>query len=172
MSRKNVAMSRAMKIVHQHATTILLLVLTLVYASEISSVRSLFDEGFVSTRFLPSLLVGVALVAIAVIALRDLRAASQVDDAPAQSLLQHVKPLGLFAVVLGYIALFRPLGFFATTFAFSLCCLWLFDYAAQQESLGRRLRANLVAAIAITGVAYLLFAVAFGARLPLLPELG
>lgn len=165
-------MSRATAFIARHATTALLLALTLIYVSEISSIKSQFDEGFVSTRFLPRLLAGVALGAIAVIAWREERASRPDGDDTADGFSLHAKPLGLFLGVLGYIALFQPLGFVLSTIALSLSTLWLFDFAAERSSLLVRILHNLLWAAVLTGLAYLLFSVAFGARLPLFPELG
>lgn len=165
-------MPRANSIARKHAVTIVLLVLTLIYASEISSIRSLFDEGFVSTRFLPKLLVWIAIGALTVIALRDARASSGEKDDLDSSWTSHVKPLVLLGVVFCYIALFRPAGFILTTIALAMSCLWLFDFASSEQRKSARIAKNLIAALIITALAYLLFAVAFGTRLPLLPELN
>lgn len=159
----------------RHTISALLLALTLIYASGISSIRSLFAEGFVSTQFLPQVLVAIALVAILAIAWRDERAAKQAseDDNPvSQSPGALGKPFLLFVAILGYIAVFRPLGFFFSTIALSLCCLWLFNYASEARTILHRIGRCLLIATFITGLAYMLFAVAFGARLPLFPGSG
>ena len=165
-------MSRVRAILGRHAATIGLLTLVLIYASEISSVRSLFDEGFVSTRFLPKLLVGIALFALLAIAWRDEKAAKSAQKPPPTRLLETARPLALFVMIVAYIAVFRPLGFFPATIALSLGCLWVFDFAVDQPNLGARLLRSGLAACVIAALAYFLFAVAFGARLPMLPDFG
>jgi len=163
-------MSRVRAVIGKHAATAFLLALVLIYASEISSIRSLFDEGFVSTRFLPKLLVGVALGAIIWIAVRDARSepANEAEtDAAAPP--GHGKPILLFGVIIGYIALFQPIGFVLSTVALSICCLWMFDFGANRSTLLSRILLTVFAASVLTGLAYLLFSIAFGARLPLFP---
>lgn len=149
-----------------------LLVLTLVYASGISSIKSLFDEGFVSTRFLPQSLVVIALCTLAVIAWRDLKSADVAEpdgDGSEDTLSNHVKPYVLLVAILIYIAAFKPVGFIMSTTALSYCCLWMFDYAVEKADRFYRFGLRMFVSLVVTGLAYLLFAVAFGTRLPLLP---
>lgn len=160
-------MSKQPSLIRRLALPAGLAAMTAVYAAEIPNVRSLFGEGFVDTRFLPKVLVIIAACALVAIVWREIRAgaAAAPDEAGAEdgSRFDAFKPFILFAALLAYIAAFRPLGFLACNIGLSVLILWLFGYGA-----GRPL-VRVAAALGITGAAYLLFAVAFGTRLPLLP---
>ena len=69
----------------------------------------------------------------------------------------------LFAAILAYIAAFKPVGFLISNMALGLLILWLFEFGVGRPVV------RVAAAAAVTAVAYLLFAVAFGTRLALLP---
>lgn len=140
-----------------------LLALVLIYAAGIPDVRSQFDEGLIGTRSLPKGLVVLALACLGVILLREARAPA--PETP-EDQTGAWKPYGLFAAILAYVALFKPVGFVLTTAGLCLIIMWLFEYET-----GRPLRRILAAGV-ITGLAYLLFAVAFGTRLALWPGMG
>ncbi len=149
--------------------------LAILYGVGIPQIRSQFDEGIVGPRFLPILLVIIALGCVAVIIGRAWRRPAAASDAgpasapappvPAQRFRDAVKPYLLLGAILLYIALFKPLGFLLTTFGLGYAILTLFSYAQ-----GRLLR-RAGMALAITLGSYGLFMLAFGARLPLFPEL-
>ncbi|UOM33512.1 tripartite tricarboxylate transporter TctB family protein [Acuticoccus sp. I52.16.1] len=140
-----------------------------VYAAGIPSVRTLFGKGFVDTRFLPKILVAIAAGALLAIIVREVRTwlaerAVPADDAPAEpGGFEAVKPFVLFAAILAYIAAFKPVGFLISNMALGLLILWLFEFGVGRPVV------RVAAAAAVTAVAYLLFAVAFGTRLALLP---
>lgn len=140
-----------------------LLGLTLVYASGIFNIRSQFEEGFVSVTFLPKVLVVIALLAIGAIVNSEVRSARPQAKDTESTLLDRAKPFLLFCAILGYIAAFRPIGFLISTTMLAYVCLWLFNYARGQVWL------RVLVSSAITTLAYLLFAVAFGTRLALFP---
>lgn len=164
-------MSQHVKKLWKLALPLGLLALVLIYAAGISDVRSQLDEGFVGTRFLPKGLVMVALACLAAILLREWRgtstphAADDIGDHDTAEEPQALayKPYALFVAILAYVGLFKPMGFVLTTAALCLAIMWLFDYEN-----GRPLR-RLLGTVVITGLAYLLFAVAFGTRLDLWP---
>lgn len=163
-------MSKFLKLARLHGLSLGLITLTTIYAFGIPSIRSLFDEGLVGTQFLPQLLVLITLVSLAFVVLRDYKTAHKLDqgddgaaNASQFSLKQAIKPIALFVSTLAYIALFKPTGFVIATFAYSFCVLSLFSHASNQ------LHLRALIAAAITGLAYLLFAVAFGTHLNIYP---
>jgi len=158
-------MSKQQSLLRRLALPAALAAMTAIYAAEIPNVRTLFGEGFVDTRFLPKVLVIIAACALVAIVWREIRAGAAEATADEGDRFDAFKPFILFAGLLAYIAAFRPLGFLACNVGLSVLILWLFGYGA-----GRPLVRG-AAALGITALAYLLFAVAFGTRLELVPGL-
>lgn len=159
-------MSKFIVFTRQHGLSLGLIVLTIIYASGIPSIKSLFDEGLVGTKFLPQLLVVITLFCLVIIMLRDIRTADksiEASEETARKVEGSAKPLALFVATLAYIALFKAAGFLIATFLFATCVLCLFSHT------NKSLAARALIAAAITGLAYLLFAVAFGTHLNIYP---
>lgn len=161
-------MSKLTKFARHHGLSAGLVILTILYAFGIPNIRSLFDEGLVGTQFLPQLLVVITLICLAVIVLRDMKTAEEKDEDGETTFGKEIikdklKPIALFVATLGYIALFKPAGFVIATFLYSNCILWLFSHANNQ------LLVRALIGATITGLAYLLFAVAFGTHLNIYP---
>lgn len=161
-------MSKITKFVRHHGLSVGLLILTILYALGIPNIRSLFDEGLIGTQFLPQLLVIITITCLAIIIFRDMKTAERSDEDGEDTLdkdniKEKLKPIALFLATLGYIALFKPAGFVIATFLYSNCILWLFSHANNQFLVRALIGAT------ITGLAYLLFAVAFGTHLNIYP---
>lgn len=156
-------MSKIKNLTRQHGLSLGLLVFTTIYASGIPRIRSLFDEGSVGTKFLPQLLVFITLSCLVIIILRDMKTADGAREEELQKAGSSAKPLVLFGATLAYIALFKSAGFLIATFLFSYSVLCLFSHS------NKKLIVRASIAAAITGLAYLLFAVAFGTHLNIYP---
>lgn len=146
-----------------------LLALTGIYAFGIPGIKSQFDEGVVGPQFLPLLLVFCALLALMAIFYRSLSEIRQSGEGACQDegvdRMSALRPFMVFLVILAYVAAFKPAGFVISTLGLAFGILWIFEYAAQNIML------RLAVSVLLTGLAYILFAVAFGTRLPLFPGL-
>ncbi|SMX31088.1 tripartite tricarboxylate transporter TctB family protein [Actibacterium lipolyticum] len=142
--------------------------LTVVYAFGVLNIRSQFDEGLVGPQFLPTVLVLLSLAMCAVIALRDIRkldtSSEPAQQADADTRALQLRTAGLFVAIVAFIATFKPLGYAASTTAFSWVVLWLFSFGVGQPAL------RAAVAVAVSAAGYALFALAFGAHIPLGPE--
>lgn len=158
-----IIVSKVTNFARHHGLSLGLLILTAIYAFGIPQIRSLFDEGLVGTRFLPQLLVIITISCLVLIMLRDMKKASISNEQISESARGNAKPIILFIATLVYIALFKSAGFLIATFLFSFSVLWLFSHASE------KLLARALIAASISGLAYLLFAVAFGTHLNIFP---
>ncbi|MBU2960803.1 tripartite tricarboxylate transporter TctB family protein [Citreicella sp. C3M06] len=134
------------------------LIVTTVYLAAAFDIRSQFaGAGEMSPRSVPILMACLMYVALAAVFIAEFRSPTQ--DGPVRELL---RPLLVIVATAGYIALFRPLGYWLATLVFTSALFAIFHF---------QLRRPLVFAfyaIAVTALFYGLFAGIFGVRLPTL----
>lgn len=135
-----------------------LFIVTTIYLAASFDIRTQFTgDGEMSPRSMPILTALMMYAALAVVLVKELR--QPTSDAPHGNLL---RPALVIAATIGYIALFRPLGYVLATLAYSAALFVIFDYQT------RRPLMFALAAIGVTAVFYGLFAGIFGVRLPTL----
>lgn len=147
-----------------------LLIITTIYLATALQITPQFDEGLVGPSFVPilaSLLMYLALFFVFRDALKTptpaVEAAEGGDEAQEKpSLAAPIKIV--FATGL-YIAVFKTVGYPIATFLYVYALLYLFKL----ENAGQVRR--IIYSVIITGVFYVLFAVIFQVRLPLLEGL-
>lgn len=136
-----------------------LMLLTTVYLAAASQIRVQFSEGLVGPKFLPFLAAGLTYLALLHILWREFRAPAG-EKTMGRSLL---RPAAVIVITVAYVGVFGAFGYAVSTFLFALALFRVFEFER-----GRPLVMVLYAA-AVTFVFFLLFAVAFGIRLPVLP---
>ncbi len=136
------------------------LIVTTVYLAAAFDIHSQFaGDGEMSPRSVPILTACLMYVALAVVFVGEFR--KPTPDGPRSELL---RPLLVVAATAGYIAIFRPLGYWLATLLFSSALLAIFQYQIRKPHLFA------LCAIGVTALFYGLFAGVFGVRLPTLTE--
>ncbi|WP_353475595.1 tripartite tricarboxylate transporter TctB family protein (plasmid) [Salipiger sp. H15] len=136
------------------------LIVTTVYLAAAFNIHSQFaGDGEMSPRSVPILAAIVMYVALAVVFFNEFR--KPTADGPAGEML---RPLLVIVATAGYIALFRPLGYWLSTLAFSSVLFAIFHYQIRKPHLFA------LYAIGVTALFYGLFAGVFGVRLPTITE--
>ncbi|WP_174804474.1 tripartite tricarboxylate transporter TctB family protein [Martelella limonii] len=137
-----------------------LLVVTSVYLAAAFDIRSQFaGPGEMSPRSVPILLACLMYVALAVVFVIEFR--KPTADGPARELL---RPMLVIVATAGYIALFRPLGYWPATLAFTCVLFAIFHFQIRKPHIFA------ICAIGVTALFYGLFAGIFGVRLPTLTD--
>lgn len=157
---------------------LILFVATTFYLVEALTNGFMFRYGLPSAGFMPVIL-SVAMYAalIAVVrgvTLRWKRDANEVsqpggipepqDLVPEATKENHIAPLVVMGVCFLYVLAFRPLGFFVSTFLFSIGLLAAFRFGWTRGRLGIAL--NLGLAVGICVLVYVFFTGIFGIQLP------
>lgn len=138
--------------------TLFLMALTTIYLVAAFQIRVPFAEGLAGPRFLPILASVIMYLALLRIIWRQSR--QDGDTEPLRSLAAPAQVVGATGL---YAALFEPLGYVVSTFLFTLALFRVFDFERNRPLV------MVLYAAAVTLVFYLLFAVAFSIRLPLVP---
>lgn len=138
---------------------VVLLVVTTTYLVGALGITSPYQDAGVGPSFFPIVLACVMYPAIALVLIDGLRAVRAGRETEPHRLRDPAKVAALTAL---YVALFRPLGYFAATTLYVFVLFFVFDPGTR--SLAKR--ALIALAIALAG--YLLFREAFGIRLPTL----
>ena len=141
---------------------IVLIVFTAAYLFE--AVRTLrpVEEGTAGPSFFPIVIAVIMLVALVPVLVQGLRATkapaggADAPDTPAS----WREPVLVVLLTVGYIALFKPAGYFLSTAAYVLTLLHVFRFK------GRNMFVNLFWAVLIAGACFLLFSEIFQIRLP------
>lgn len=149
---------------------IFLLIITTVYLATALQITPQFDEGLVGPSFVPVLASILMYVALGFVFSDILRAPAPTDDAAGDEVTEEDKPslTAAIKIVLAtaiYIAVFKTLGYPLSTFLYVYALLSFF----RLENTGQ-IRRIAYSAI-ITAVFYVLFAVIFQVRLPMLEGL-
>ncbi|MDG4718356.1 MULTISPECIES: tripartite tricarboxylate transporter TctB family protein [Thalassospira] len=148
-----------------------LLIITTIYLATALQITPQFDEGLVGPSFVPvlaSILMYLALGFVFRDVLMTSKAQSAADSETQDtsdeetSLVVPIKVVGVTAL---YIAAFKTVGYPISTFLYVYALLFLFKL----ENTGQLRR--IAYSVIITGVFYVLFAVIFQVRLPLLEGL-
>ena len=147
-----------------HRTGVLLplffLIVTTVYIAAAFDIRSQFaGPGEMSPRSVPILMACLMYVALAAVFVGEFR--KPTADGPVRELL---RPLLVIIATTGYIALFRPLGYWLATLAFTCVLFGIFHFQI------RRPHIFAICALGVTALFYGLFAGIFGVRLPTLTQ--
>lgn len=149
---------------------IFLLIITTVYLATALQITPQFDEGLVGPSFVPVLASILMYVALGFVFRDILRAPAPTDDAASDEVKEEDKPslAAAIKIVLAtaiYIAAFKTLGYPLSTFLYVYALLFF----VRLENTGQ-IRRIAYSAI-ITAVFYVLFAVIFQVRLPMLEGL-
>ena len=140
-----------------------LLIITTVYLATALQITPQFDEGLVGPSFVPVLASILMYVALGFVFRDILRALAPTDDAADKPSLAAAIKIVLATAI--YIAVFKTLGYPLSTFLYVYALLFFF----RLENAGQ-IRRIAYSAI-ITAVFYVLFAVIFQVRLPMLEGL-
>lgn len=134
------------------------LIVTTVYLAAAFDIHSQFaGDGEMSPRSVPILTALLMYAALAVVFVAEFR--KPTADGPARELL---RPLLVIVATAGYIALFRPLGYWLATLAFTSALFAIFHFQLRKPHMFA------IYAIGVTALFYGLFAGIFGVRLPTL----
>ncbi|WOI12354.1 tripartite tricarboxylate transporter TctB family protein [Thalassospira lucentensis] len=149
---------------------IFLLIITTVYLATALQITPQFDEGLVGPSFVPVLASILMYVALGFVFRDILRAPAPTEDAAGDEVKEEDKPslAAAIKIVLAtaiYITVFKTLGYPLSTFLYVYALLFFF----RLENTGQ-IRRIAYSAI-ITAVFYVLFAVIFQVRLPMLEGL-
>lgn len=137
-----------------------LLIITTVYLAAAFDIRSQFaTPGEMSPRSVPILTAGLMYVALAAVLIGEFRKPTP-DGDPGELL----RPLLVLLATSGYIALFRPVGYWIATLAFTSALFLIFRFKTRNPLMFA------IYAIGVAAVFYGLFAGIFGVRLPTLTE--
>ena len=136
------------------------LIVTTVYLAAAFDIRSQFAApGEMSPRSVPILTACLMYVALAVVFVGEFR--KPTADGPAREML---RPALVIVATAGYIALFRPLGYWLATLLFTSALFGVFHFQLRKPHMFA------IYAIGVTALFYGLFAGIFGVRLPTLTE--
>lgn len=138
---------------------VILLVGTTTYLVGALGIASPYQDAGVGPSFFPIVIACVMYPAIGLVLLDGVRAVRAGREAEPHRILDPAKVVGLTVL---YVALFRPLGYFAATTLYTLGLFFVFDVGTRNPLL----RVLIAVLIAIGG--YLLFREALGVRLPTL----
>lgn len=137
-----------------------LLIVTTVYLAAAFDIHSQFaGSGEMSPRSVPILTAILMYVALAVVFVGEFRKPTA-DGNPREM----IRPLVVIVATAGYIALFRPLGYWLATLIFSSALFLIFRFELKRPHMFA------LYAVGVTALFYGLFAGIFGVRLPTLTE--
>ncbi|GGG72296.1 hypothetical protein GCM10011415_20430 [Salipiger pallidus] len=136
------------------------LIVTTVYLAAAFDIRSQFAApGEMSPRSVPILMACLMYVALAVVFVGEFR--KPTADGPTREML---RPALVIVATAGYIALFRPLGYWLATLLFTSALFGIFHFQLRKPLMFA------IYAIGVTALFYGLFAGIFGVRLPTFTE--
>lgn len=154
----------------RHFLPLLLFVFTTAYLIDALRQDAIFEYGVPSTTFFPialAIIMYVAILAAVVQGVREARA-ERLEPVPAPDarLAWDVwkKPAAATLLTIAYIAVLMPLGYKISTVIYVYGLIALFGYGDLKRPTGHL--KNLVAAVGITAMFYVLFVMGFGVRLP------
>lgn len=135
----------------------ILVVVTVIYLIEGLRTMRPFEEGTAGPSFFPIVIAVIMIVALASILWRDLRPAGQSEKTEPVALAEPIK---VVVLTIGYIALFKPVGYFISTAMYVLALLYVFRFKAKNPFV------TVLWAVLIAGACFVLFSEVFQIRLP------
>ncbi len=141
-----------------------LILVTLIYLIEaIRNVRPL-EEGTAGPSFFPIVISVVMLAALLPLLWSGWRRTDTSEAAESEP-ISFAAPVKVVILTAGYIALFKPIGYFISTALYVLALLYVFRFK------GRSPLINVFWAVVIAGLCFVLFSEIFQIRLPKLGEI-
>ncbi len=143
------------------ALPLILIIITGIYLAEALRSMRPFEEGTAGPSFFPIVVSIVMIAALAPLLWKALRGnESDKQDEKSTAVVAIAEPVKVVLLTIGYIAAFKPAGYFISTAVYVLALLYVFKFK------GRKPFVNVFWAVLIAGVCFLLFSEIFQIRLP------
>lgn len=139
---------------------VVLIVLTTVYLVGAFDIAAPYEDEGVGAAFFPIVLAIVMYAALAVVLVQGIRDAG----VTAPTILRLGPPAKVVLLTAIYVALFRPIGYFASTIIYVYALFFVFNFGSANHL------KRLAAAVAVAVAFFLLFETGFGVRLPTIWE--